>query len=208
MTRHQMAYTLMNEAQAVADLNEYLRSIGVECPELVDLSIESETNFKEVMGHLIKQEGELSAQIDGLKEYIATLQARKQRMEMTRESIRSAMARSLKLAECKTLSTAYGTISLRAKGAKVNVVKEFEIPERFFEQRLNTSALNKAALEWLTKKRELEAIDDEDERNFRLNEFLEENPPIPGIEFEEGEMTVSIRRKPAKVNGEAENDEK
>lgn len=183
------------EAENVATLIETLRGMGIECPDLLEFSIDSETNFREVIEARLKAVGEVEAMISGLKEYTDTLDERKKRFEKARDRLREEIGEALSLSKQDRFVTAYGTLSLKRSPPRMTITTESQIPEEFFEMKVNTTELKSALVAWNKGLEERKAIRDEAEREEALTKYYREYPPIAGAELIEGKMTFAIKRK-------------
>ncbi len=187
---------VIQQAEAVKDLKALLADMGITCSETLQSSIESETDFVEAIVDLLKVEGEIDAQMEGLSAYIATLTARKAKMAEAKNEIRAGLARALKRSGEKKIPTAFGTVYTKSNPPKLKIVSEADVPETFYHMQLDQTELRKALvdrdkrLEEAKKKaktpEELLAI---------LAKFNAEDPPIPGAELQEQEDSIGVRRK-------------
>ncbi|RYD46074.1 MAG: hypothetical protein EOP83_30265, partial [Verrucomicrobiaceae bacterium] len=134
---------MMQEAEGVGTLLQNLAAMGITCPELIQASIESETNFVEIVEAQLKAAGEVEAMIDGLDEYTKSLGERKKRFKKMVDQIREGIAEALARAEKKSLVTAFGTVSTGKAAARLNVVSESNVPEQYFGMTLNTDELKR-----------------------------------------------------------------
>jgi hypothetical protein len=123
---------MMKEAEGVGTLLQNLEAMGISCPELIQASIESETNFVEVVEAQLKAAGEVQAMIDGLDEYTKSLGERKARFKKMVDQIREGIAEALSRAEKKSLVTAFGTVSAGKAPASLKVTSEAQVPEHYF----------------------------------------------------------------------------
>lgn len=186
---------MMDEAEDVADLMGQLRAMGITCPELIAASIESETNYKEVVEAQLKAVGEVEAMAKGLDAYIKDLSQRKTRFQKLADALREGIAESLVQSEQKSLVTTFGTITYARSAPSLKVVKEAEIPEQYFEMTLINKDLKADLVAWRKGWDKLDEIKDETERDAAREAYLRAHPPIPGAELIDGKMTLTIRRK-------------
>jgi flagellar motility protein MotE (MotC chaperone) len=186
---------LLDEAEDVGSLLKQLEAMGITCPELIEASIESQTNFKEVVEAQLKASGEVEAMITGIEDYVKSLTARKTRYKKLVDTIREGIAEGLSRSGQKSLVTAFGTITHSRAAPRLNVVKESEVPEHYFGMTLNTTDLKADLVKWQKGYDKLAAIEDETERTEAQAKYLREHKPIPGAELIEGKLTLTIRRK-------------
>jgi hypothetical protein len=195
-----MGYTnpvedMMQEAEGVGTLLQNLAAMGITCPELIQASIESETNFVEVIEAQLKAAGEVQAMVDGIDQYTKTLGERKDRFKRMVDQIREGIAEAMNRADKKSLVTAFGTVSTGKAAARLNVTAEAKVPEHYFGMALNSAELKKDLVAWQKGLDALDKIKDEEERTKARAEYLKKHPPIPGAELIEGKATLTIRRK-------------
>lgn len=188
---------LGQEAMAVQKLKEALEILGAEDPEMLDISIESETNFKEALERVLRYEGETAALLEGLSAYMRSLGDRQRRYKNRIEWCRTLIAGALSQAGVKKLETASATVSLTTMSPKVMVVSEAEVPAGYWiippppPPTIDEKALQKALLARATAL----AAAKENPDPAAYEAALAEHPTIPGATLAEPTRTVTIRRK-------------
>ena len=201
MGQHQTAVQVEEQAQAVVTLKDNLLAMGVEDPELLQLAIESETDFRELVEHILKIEGETSALRKGLDDYIKDLRDRVKRFKTREDWCRTVIVVALKQAHLPKLETSYGTVSLKSIGEKPIILEEADIPTRYWiEPPQPAPVLDEAALlrDLLARSHalaEVMEIKNEKERRRAIAKIDKEFPPIPGVTLSEKGQTIQIRRK-------------
>lgn len=204
MGRHVEVRDIEKEAQAVLLLQDTLKELGVSDPDLIDISIGSETNFKEAVEELLKLEGETAGLRAGLETYINTLADRVKRFKAREDWCRTMVTVALKQANQPRLETGYGTVSLKGLPAKLVVHEEADIPADFWIEPPPAPppepVINKAGILERLKAREAalteaNAIEDTKAREKALKKVNKEFPVIPGVTLSESNYTIQIRRK-------------
>jgi hypothetical protein len=187
--------TILQEAEEVGSLLETLAAMGITCPEMIDASIESQTNFKEIIESQLRASGEVEAMIDGIDEYVKTLGARKKRFEKMVDTIRDNIALALERSNQPKIITGFGTVTTAKGSIRMEVTNEADVPEMFFEPKVNTADLKSAMVAWKKQHDAIMETKDEAERKKLLTAFLRKNPPIKGAQLIEGKRTLKITRK-------------
>lgn len=204
MGRHVEVRDIEKEAQAVLLLQDTLKELGVNDPDLIDISIGSETNFKEAVEELLKLEGETAGLRAGLESYMATLADRVKRFKAREEWCRTMVAVALKQANQPRLETGYGTVSLKNLPAKVVVHEEADIPADFWitpppapppEPIIDKTTILERLKAREAAIAEANAIEDGKARERALKKINKDFPVIPGVTLSESNYTVQIRRK-------------
>jgi hypothetical protein len=201
MGSHSLRIQIENEVELVTDIKAYLETIGVNDPEMVELSIESETSFVEIVETILKYEGITSGLRKGLEQYIADLRDRvkryKDRESYCREMISVAMLRS----ELPKLETSYGTVSVKRLPEKLIVLEPSDIPSEFWiEQPRPAPILDEKSIIDRLKRREdarnmANQIEDKKEKAKALKQIDKDFPPVAGVTLAEQANTIQIRRK-------------
>lgn len=182
---------LQQQIEAARVLREQLSALGDE--ELIRDSIEGETGLLEMIGSMVRHDGEDAASINGLSAYIADLGKRKDRIKKRVETRRGLVAVALEQAGLKSLETPFGTPALSPIAPSVIVTDESLIPARYFipqapclDKRWLLAVLKETAAARVTASK----IDDADLRA-TVQAGLKN---IPGAELSNGGIRLSIRR--------------
>lgn len=186
---------IKREAESVAALVQTLTDMGISCAESIEASINSETNFREMVEARLKVEGEIDAMVSGLKGYIETLQERVKKFEAAKASIRQVLCSAFVNAGQSSLPTAYGTVYTKPGSYSLKVTNEALIGSSFYKWSLDNTALKDRLTERRKAEEAVNAIKDDAERAEARREFEEKYPPIEGAELQQGNTTINIRRK-------------
>jgi hypothetical protein len=185
------------EAAAVVLLREQLAALGQNEPEYLDISIESETGFRELVEELLTQEAEAVALIAANKDRKKDLTVLSERFEKRKETLRILIASALEAAGLPKQVTAVGTASLAKVAPKAVVTDEPSIPTRFWKQAdptLDKAALTEALRARDKAHREAMALTDGEERAAALAKVAANYPEIPGASLSNGGWTLMIKR--------------
>lgn len=168
--------TLEHEAskqmEAAQRIREFLASLGDDDDaQLLQDTIEGETDLFEIMDKIIGALDEDQLLIDGIKERQSELSERKSRLERRIELRRGLIETAMQIAELKTLQRPLATLSMTQRGPALQVTDETLIPARFWK--VGKPILDKAA----------------------LKEELGGGAPIPGAELTNGCASLTLRRK-------------
>jgi hypothetical protein len=182
------------EAMAVANLRLQLAALDEES---LDISIDSETSFNEVVDKVLEQIDERQIRIIGTTTVMDDLAARRARDKKGVEWLRGLLANMLEIAGVSKAVRPRGTVSLGAVAPKAIVTEEADIPSRFFtpqppalDQRMLTEAL-RARADALNEAAKMTG--EEREEAMKLLELL--YPQVPGATLSNGGRNVTIRRK-------------
>jgi hypothetical protein len=157
------------EAQAARDLLTAYKDIIGEDAEFAADVVEGQTDFVEIVDHILNQEGEDAALVEAIQDRINKLSTRALNINARIEKRRGLLITALQMAGLKSLRCPVATISLRATPQKAIVTQEDRIPEEFLVPRDPT--IDRRAL--------LAA--------------LKEGRKIPGAELSNGGVSLSIR---------------
>jgi hypothetical protein len=174
-----------NMADAILEDDQFLRDL-----------IEGETSIFELFDRLIGSTGEDEALVKGLKEYIAVMTGRKDRIEKRIEIKRLLLLSAMEVAGLPKYEGACGTISRKPTPPKVIITDETLIPAKYWKRADPT--VDKATLLQdlkAIKDRAIEAAGSED-LQFDSDDTLKIAAPetIPGAELSNGGITLAIRR--------------
>jgi hypothetical protein len=197
MVRHTNPQDVMHQAERVFHLLDFLRTLGIEDQELIDFSIESETDFKEFMTSLVKADGEESAEITGRELYIKELKEGLDRKKKRRDRRRDLMRDAMVAAEQKSLSTDAGTVSLNPGRLSVVVSDEMQIHSNFWKpqpDKIDVEAIGIYLREREKKIEFVRNIEDEAARALALDEIDDVTPALCGATLELGAAFVKIKR--------------
>jgi hypothetical protein len=150
----------------------------VQYPELKEdeeawlMSLESETDFDNLLRQLERRRQEATCMFDAIKLNICELQARQVRFERRVEAMRATMFKLLEWAKVRKKELPEATLSIRAGTQKVVVTDDALIPD-----------------ELCRFKREVDKV--------KLKEVLQETGPLlnGGAYLSNAEPTLSIRTK-------------
>lgn len=201
------AIELNKETKAVKLVLEVLKGSPLEGDDdAIDMSIESETNFKEVIAKLVHARNMDKATIEGIVNYKKNLDARKKRLENRIDWIDTAITVALREAQLPKIETAVGTVFQKKVPDKLMIVNESEIPLGYWTQPpqppMPEPVLNEDELfeRLKLRKKLLAEINDNkklsDEEKFAAREVVNrEHPMIPGVDITEDSYTIQIRVK-------------
>jgi hypothetical protein len=198
---HEHTKQIEAEADAVLRLKELLLASGIDDPELLEISIESETDFKEVVEYLLKLEGEIRARRTGLESYLADLTERKRRFKTQEDNVRTVIALSLAQVDVEKLETSFGTVSVKMLPKRLVIVEEGEVPVKYWIEPPKPDPVidEKAVLADLVSRQNAiaaaSAIADDEMRRNALDQVDREYPPVPGVLLSEPGKTIQIRRR-------------
>jgi hypothetical protein len=135
----------IKEAQAVAALKESLRQIGEDDDEQLLLdSIEGETSLIEAVDKLLLTVAENDGLAQGARAAADEIAQRAERFVKRAEAARALIEQALMVAELPKLERPAATLSLVARGPKVEIAEEADIPTEFWkvgDPRLDKKAL-------------------------------------------------------------------
>lgn len=135
----------IQEARAVAALQESLRQLGAEGDEtlLMD-SIEGETSLLQAIDRLLLAIAEAAGLARGARDAAETLAARAARFEKRVEAARAVIEQALLIAEVDRLERPSATLSLTRRPPQVEIAEEADIPAEFWK--LGDPKLDRKAL--------------------------------------------------------------
>lgn len=122
----------MRYDDVIREVREIVAEVMAAHPDDEDLlhdMLEGETEFIELIDWLARQEGELGAMGDVLKQRAVEISARRKRLEEGRKRIRGRIADLIRQSNLKTVRTPEATITLRAARPALVIDNEAEIPE-------------------------------------------------------------------------------
>lgn len=168
-------YALRRETEAARDLIQALRNSGEgEDAELVDATVEGETDLKEAIAHALDEIDEWTILDDGLEAKIERDSVRLSVIRKRVERVRAAIERALIASELALpLQLPTATISLSKRKPQPVIDDEAAIPSRFFVQpdppapKLDKKALAAALADGA----------------------------IPGAHLDNGSVSLTVRRK-------------
>lgn len=163
------AQQLANEVAAAKALREALRTI-TDDGEAVRDTIEGETDLHEaiagVMGWLRNDE----ILITGIDRMVEALGARKERLKNRIGYYRAAIEQAMTIGEIQTFELPDATLTVRRVSAKLEIVKESEIPAAYWKAQDPT--LDRKA----------------------VTDALKAGEAVPGAVLGNGGITLSVRR--------------
>ena len=183
------AEDLARQAAAAASLIEYLKDVDEDDDDLVQDSIEGETDFLETIDRVLEMEAEAVMMADALKERIAKMTARKKRFEDRKGWLRGILEMAMAQANGDrplpfTLQTAAATVSLKTGRMTITVTDEALLPAMFW--RTPDPVVDKAKLnEYVADVLDQADVTDDDADAKELP---------PGVEVTPPGVAVGIRR--------------
>lgn len=194
------AEDLARQAEAAAALVDYLREVDEDDHDLVQDSIEGETDFLEVIDRALEQIAEAEMMADALSGRIAALKARKSRFEGRAGFLRSVIQMAMVQANGDqgvrplpfTLQTPSATVTVRDGKERGQIVDEALLPAEFWKTAAPTvdrAKINEAVSRYLDARRgeQADVVDDE-----TGDTPAPELPP--GVELAEPGFSLTIRR--------------
>lgn len=186
------------EAEAVNAIRDQLAALGQNEPDLLDISIESETGFAELVDELLEGDAEDDVMIAALKAREDDLKARRERFAKRKETRRALIQSGMDMAGLPKLERPLGTISLAARPASAIITDESVIPSQFWKRADPT--LDKKGLTAALRERDKVVssameISSEEERATALAAANAAHPEIPGATLSNGGASITIRRK-------------
>ena len=197
---HDAAERLKAEAAAVSTLRDHLQSMGhaPEADDLLDISIESETDFKEVLTTFLDAEANACALADAIGDRIEALRERKTRIEKRSEYLRSLIQVGVEMAGSDKVETPVATVSLTRSPPKAIITEESEIPSAYWKPqppKVDQAALTKAIRERVKALDAAAKIADIDARKAAQEEAAKSFPEIPGVTASNPVTSITIRRR-------------
>ena len=160
---------LHTETDAAKLLLQAFADILADDDEVADTAIEGETNLKEAMNGALKRIGEIDALRDAIKSRMTTLEVRDKRLERQEDLLRTALLTAMEVADWVKYEGAEATVSRRVSPAKVEIIREADIPARFWKQ--PDPVIDKKA----------------------VGTALKAHEDVPGAMLSNGGQTISIR---------------
>jgi hypothetical protein len=135
-------------------IRQSIENLKISHPDLMDdqeawvSSLESETNFNEVLTTIVRRIEDTRALASGTKERLDELRARKDRFEHRIETLRNLAFKIMAAAELPKLELPECTLSLRAGTPSVVITNEAALPDELcrFERKPDKTKIK----EWLT----------------------------------------------------------
>ena len=197
---HDAAERLKQEAAAVSTLRDHLQAMGhaPDADGLLDISIESETDFKEVLVEFLDAEANACALAAAIGDRIEALRERKARIEKRSEYLRSLIQVGVEIAGGDKVETPVATVSLTPLPPKAIVVEEADVPAQFWKPqppKIDQTALT-IAIRARAKALDAAAkIADPEARKAAQEEAIKAFPEIPGVTASNPATTLTIRRR-------------
>lgn len=195
--------TLLREVPKVVALLKTLSELGVTCPDLIEASIESETNLIEKLDVLLMSEGEIDAKIEGQKLYIEKMQKRMASFQAARDQVREVIVETFERIGLSKVQTTTATVFLAADVPKATIVNEALIGAEYYVSVLDKTGAKKAAIDREKARREIikqfgDSVLDDDADAIALIgalwDFDDANPEIEGIEVSEPSKSMRVKR--------------
>jgi hypothetical protein len=187
------------EVAAVIAVKDQLAALGKNEAEYLEISIESETGFRELMEELVDRVQDAASLVAAAEVRIEGLKDKIDRLKTRQETLRLVMAAALDSAGLPKIETGVGTVSLRRLPAEAIVTDESEIPTQFWktapppDPKLDKKALTAALRGRETAITAAMAITDPDEREAALAAVETQFPAVPGASLSNGGATIAIR---------------
>jgi hypothetical protein len=185
------AEDLARQADAAAQLVEYLRDAHEDDDDLINDSIEGETDFLETVDRALEQIAEAEMMVKAIKEREATLAQRRKRFEDKSAFLRNCIEMAMATANGDrdlpfTLLTPGATVTLRAGKAKVIIEDEAKLPAQFW--RKPDPVIDRKALN--------EYIASLSDPNPVVDDETGDPPRMPdGVSLSDAGFSLSVRRK-------------
>lgn len=190
-------FALSKQIEVAKILREQITDIAAGDPEFIRDMIEGETDLHECIYTLVASIAEDEVLARSIKEYQDGLTARRKRIEDRADLKRALVATAMEAGELRKLEAPAGTVSLKPVPPKVIVSEEADIPARFWkpaDPTLDRKTLGDALKARAAALRELEGIEEPEDREAARSKVDAEHPSIPGATLSNGSMTISIRR--------------
>lgn len=169
-----VSHALIKEKDAIKSLMSQLRAEGNDDEESVEIAIESETSFLEVVAKALDEIDELEAIDVGLTSKIEAFTSRRAATRKRMDIIRASIEQAMMLADLETLRLPTATITLRKLKPSAVIDDEAQIPSRF----------------WLAQPPPAPKLDKKS-----LLAALEDGEEISGARLDNGTVSLSVRRK-------------
>lgn len=209
MGQHPNVRKVQLEAEAVLNLKSQLSSLGLlgngeqEDAQTIALAIESETNLLELFEKLLDEEREADADVAKMDKRIKELQERKKSYTNRKNSIRALILQAMLVSEQDTLRTAFGTLSVRTLAGKLIVENPAEIDSDYYvqppapppelDEKKLLADIKARNAERAPLLKEIEQIDDPDEKLAAMTALNERLPPIAGASIGDETKSLTIR---------------
>lgn len=163
--------TLQRETEAAKALLSSLSDILGDDAELIATTIEGETGLQEQLHKAVMRLVELDALIDAIGAMKKTLQARCDRLDAQRETLRTAVCAAMEISGQRRLETPCATVSMKAVPPKLVIDESMEadIPSDYWEPQ--PPKLNKKL----------------------IMAHLKDKKDVPGAKLSNGGVTIQIR---------------
>lgn len=189
--------SLQYMAEALKRGIESLRDLCGDDDELLADMVEGELDLDSFADKCLEMEAEDAMRAEALKAQIDKLETRKKRFIDRGARIRSTLAYVMSQAETRKLERPAGTISLRDLPPDIIIASEEDIPASYWkrpEPKLDRAAIRKDAQARDKALREASQIENEVERATELERIDREHPEIPGVNMDNGNISIAIRR--------------
>ena len=164
-----VAHDLATETLKASNILADMRDILGDDADLIDTTLEGETDIKPAMERALRRLAELNGMMDGIAGMMASLKDRGERLEKQRDNLRALLCVAMETAGFKKLETPLGTMSLRSVPPKAEIIDESAIPARFWKPQPPK----------LDRKAVLDA--------------LKEKADVPGALLSNGGVTINIK---------------
>lgn len=162
-----VANKLRREADAAKAL---IASLGDYDDDVIHDMAEGETSIMEAIDAALAEMDECAVIVAGCKAQMAVYDERRAKFDQRQVRIRSLIEQAMLIAELPTAKRAAATVSVKKVPPKPVIADESLIPARFFKQ--PAPVLDKAA----------------------LNAAIKDGEQIPGIQMDNGGISLQIRR--------------
>ena len=197
---HDAAERLKQEAAAVSTLRDHLQAMGhaPEADDLLDISIESETDFKEVLVSFLDAEANATALAAAIGDRIEGLRERKARIERRSEYLRTLIQTAVEIAGGDEVETPVATVGLKHKPPKAIITEEADIPAAYWKPqppKIDQAGLTKAIRARVKALDAAAKIADPEARKVAQEEAAKAFPEIPGVTASNPQVSIAIRRR-------------
>lgn len=194
-------FSLRKQAEAAKSLIAMTRDdLGEDDAAKLDL-VEGETSLIEAIETVLKMRDDDLILVEGIAARVEELKGRKERLAAAAERKKSLIEQAMVAAEIKTLPLPIATLSISNRAPNLIVVEEADIPSTYFKPvdppppRLDRTALTKALRERRNAMDEASKAPDDVAREAAIAAIDLTYPSIPGVDLDNGGVSLSIRVK-------------
>ena len=129
----ELSYRLKTEGEAARVLVANIRDVYGDDAEMIENTVEGETDLKEVISDAVNRISELNGHCEALDAMMKAMKERRDRFEDQAARIKAAIHVAMGQADIRKLELPQATLSVRAVAPSVEVKNEAEIPPRFWK---------------------------------------------------------------------------